>query len=104
MTSQQTWPDGVIARYLTLGGATADVIHDVTDNRPTYNSTSHTVRGACTGERCDDSHHTTHYTYGIDDDPERDEDFQMSVASVQQWARHHAERCRAMPRPDGGPR
>ncbi|MER5622534.1 hypothetical protein ABT061_15965 [Streptosporangium sp. NPDC002544] len=100
MSSETAWPAGVIARYLTVGGATADVIDDVIDNRPAYLSKSHAVRGACTGERCGESHYPVRFTFSLDDDPEQDEDFQQAVAEVQQWARDHAERCRAMPKPN----
>lgn len=98
-TTTTAWPADVLTRHLTIGGATADVIDTVTDNRPAYLSTSHEVRGACTGERCNGSHYTVRFTFSLDDDPEQDEDFQQAIAQAQWWARTHAEKCRAMPRP-----
>lgn len=106
MTNQQPWPANVVARYLTVGGATADVIHDATDKRPVYFSVTHTVRGACTGELCEASFtYGGECTYYPDADPiQDDEDFRRYVAEVQVWAQGHAEKCRAMPRPYGGQR
>ena len=103
MTSTQntTWPEGVIARYLTVGGATVDVIDDATDNRPAYNSTTHTARGVCTGELCPETFAYGKYTYDPDIYPMEDEDFRRCVARVGEWAQSHAEKCRAMPKPDG---
>jgi O-succinylbenzoate synthase len=89
--SNATWPEGVIARYLTVGGATVDI----TDNshRRGY------IVAACTGERCGwrDLTDTRGYIY---DTPEE------SRARLEEWlptsqrhAQEHAEWCRAMARP-----
>jgi hypothetical protein len=66
----ELWPDGVIARYLTVGGATVDLTGS--DDR-TY--------GQCTG--CP-------YTMG---------GTWWSEDSAHDMAQAHAEKCRAMPRP-----
>lgn len=68
------WPNGVIARYLTVGGATVDI-----DDR---NSSQ------CTG--CDQT-----------DENDRWVSRTNSTSRARTWAQAHAEKCRALPRPDG---
>ncbi|WP_030423265.1 hypothetical protein [Streptomyces sp. NRRL F-5065] len=70
------WPEGVIARYRTVGGATVDQIDLGTDTYWRYEI-------QCTG--C----------------PHKD-DF-MEELSARQAAQAHAETCRALPRPDHRP-
>lgn len=68
------WPDGVIARYLTVAGATVDLIKTKPDS-------GYVDGGDCTG--CG---------YHID---------WTTVNSARYKAQTHAETCRALPRPDG---
>jgi hypothetical protein len=68
----QPWPDGVIARYLTVGGATVDVADAGEETYWRYSL-------ACTG--C----------------PKTDMD--SNESSILRCAQTHAEKCRAMSRP-----
>ncbi|MGW7053106.1 hypothetical protein [Streptomyces sp. NPDC054887] len=96
-TTQTAWPEGVIARYLALGGATVDLMHRLTvTNPPEPFATS----AACAGcpAREDFSHWVgsgAHFdgTYK----EQRDEEQANEKARV--WAQAHAETCRSMPRP-----
>ena len=80
------WPEGVQARYLTVGGATVDITHD---------RSSATAR--CNG--CTDSD-TRDW---MDDDssynPEAQE--RMAKEDTRRWAQNHSSTCRAMPTPGG---
>lgn len=74
-TIQQTaWPEGVIARYLTVSGATVDLRAERSDG-------AYIDSGDCTG--CG---------FHIDWGP---------LKYARQKAQAHAETCRALPRPDG---
>lgn len=68
------WPEGVIARYVTVGGATVDITRNqnATDD---YNCGLH-----CRGCGYRDGHHNRH-NY------------------AKSWAQRHAASCRAMLRP-----
>ena len=70
---QTAWPEGVIARYLTVGGATVDVTDRRTEDYLRY-------AADCTG--CGNR-----WTHG-------DERY------AREWAQAHAERCRALPQPE----
>ncbi|MEU3507650.1 hypothetical protein ABZ733_06940 [Streptomyces longwoodensis] len=73
MSEQPTpWPDGVIARYLTVGGAPVNVSDKGEDTYWRYDT-------ACTGCPHSDS-------FKAEEHSRRD-------------AQTHAEKCRAMPRP-----
>ncbi len=90
-TDKTVGEPGVIARYLTVGGATVDI---------TYSTKSGLLAGACTG--CGSTEHTN--TNGaFSDSPEEEQ------ARVEEWLPHakrdaqaHAEKCRALPRPEVG--
>ncbi len=76
MNEQQPWPQGVGARYLTVAGATIDLhLYDVTPERGTS-----VASATCLG--C-----TEHY------DIDR-------TSTTRTWAQAHAEKCRALPRPE----
>ncbi|WP_043265371.1 hypothetical protein [Streptomyces sp. CT34] len=92
-TGQTAWPEGVIARYLTVGNATTDI--RVIEGRCLVNA-------ACTG--CHVTYQPFDYTgYFLDSEYSLEEAEQKALASAQQdsakWAQLHAEKCRAMPRP-----
>ncbi|KMS81805.1 hypothetical protein ACH49_01350 [Streptomyces leeuwenhoekii] len=105
-TQPADWPEGVIARYLTVGGATVDVrTHRFTtrytgQGRPYVGNEDYEVDGftwACFG--CDatgatDGRNYIRLDYGRYLPTERGE--------VRQDAQEHAERCRALPRPEVG--
>jgi hypothetical protein len=96
-TAQSTeWPEGVIARYLTLGGATADVLDGTS---PWRSGVGHNLSAACTGELCDWTSHGPEFWFeagetSMDYVPYRD-----AVARLRADAQAHAEKCRAMLRP-----
>ncbi|GAA2629815.1 hypothetical protein [Streptomyces axinellae] len=77
MSDISTWPEGVIARYLTVAGATVDVIDKGEDTYWRYEL----VCRSCP-ETFDDS----------------------NEYEVRDRAQSHAESCRAMPRPQAGGR
>ncbi|PWG13911.1 hypothetical protein DF268_08575 [Streptomyces sp. V2] len=94
--SAAPWPDSVIARYLTVAGAAfgrEDLAVDVT-----YSSKSGLLTAACHG--CGNTEHTN--TGGsFSDSPEKEQ------ARIAKWlptskqdAQTHAEKCRALPRPE----
>jgi len=103
MTANQAtaWPEGVIARYLTVGGATVDV-----SEKPTYyDSTDRTSSVAvCTGcdkrEVIDWTKDVWSHSLGYFAE-ETDEGGRITTPKVLEWAQSHAEKCRAMPRPGG---
>jgi hypothetical protein len=86
------WEPGVIARYLTVAGATVDVSHDmslIVDTEPNLSI------ARCGGEGCEASHHERWSDYGY-----RTENGSKGAdQEVGKWAQTHAEKCRALPRP-----
>jgi hypothetical protein len=72
------WPQGVIARYVTVGGATVDIHEEEED-----------YVARCTG--C-----TAMWSNGKSD-------WKLQY-QVRPWTQSHAEKCRALPQPDGGAR
>jgi hypothetical protein len=96
-TVQTAWPEGVIARYLTVGGATVDLTlvqreqggYDVRGIARTRDRS----RAACTG--CPASEEFPHWVgvYGDIHQPDAADE------KAREWAQAHAETCRAMPRP-----
>ncbi|MFD0053019.1 hypothetical protein ACFVHR_04745 [Streptomyces sp. NPDC127168] len=104
--TQAPWPDGVIARFLTVGGATVDLgthtfrTRYTGQGRPYVSSEGREVDGftwACLG--CGATSATNGRTYirfdygrylPTEDREARDD------------AQAHAERCRALPRPAAG--
>ncbi|MET7437016.1 hypothetical protein ACWERY_16135 [Streptomyces sp. NPDC004082] len=84
----KAWPEGVIARYLTVGGATVDI---------TYSTKSGLLTNACTG--CSIAEHTN--TNGaVTDSPEEEQArVEECLPIARRWAQEHAETCRALPRP-----
>jgi hypothetical protein len=99
-TKTNAWPEGVIARYLTVGGSTIDVI----ERSSFYGRTDPTETVAtCAG--CGDRSETFTWTQQIwsyTSDcfvEETDEGGHRSAQKARTWAQSHAEKCRAMPRP-----
>ncbi|GGU24056.1 hypothetical protein [Streptomyces violascens] len=86
------WPEGVLARFLTVAGATVDL---------TYETATGTIVASCTGELCGWSERTD--TQGLcTDTPEQErERFEYWLPVTKKRARTHAERCRLLPRPGG---
>lgn len=71
--AQTAWPEGVIARYLTVVGATVDLT-----------GAEYDASGACGG--CQKKFSDSGYVSG-------------SLSVARHWAQEHAESCRALPRP-----
>ena len=90
MTAQTTtWPEGVVARYLTVGGATVDITYTPSED----------LRARCQGARCQwTSGATTEVSYG-DSDETIVQRIDAALPPLQWDAQAHAEMCRAMPRP-----
>lgn len=99
MISEAAWPEGVFARYFTVGGATVDltVIYTLPpDPQPIATLAS------CTG--CPSGHQEDHYRvrYSFYHSGSTEEhDPQTAEEKARGWAQSHAETCRAMPRPGG---
>ncbi|WP_141704160.1 hypothetical protein [Planobispora rosea] len=94
------WPEGVIARYLTVGGATVDV----SEMSSYYDRTDPTSSVAiCLG--CDKREviewTQSLWSYSENDYVEvTDEGGEYSTPKVREWAQAHAEKCRSMPKPE----
>ena len=84
-TTQTAWPEGVIARYLSVGGATVDV----------RNVAVSAGTAACSG--CQESEFFWRVTADCMGGPEHARE--MNAEDARHWAQDHAETCRAMPRP-----
>ncbi|MFE3031548.1 hypothetical protein ACFXKY_07855 [Streptomyces canus] len=86
------WPEGVIARYLTVAGATVDIRHDMAlihDTEPNLTIAS------CNGEGCTATHFEKWGPYAF----RTDNGSKAADQEVGKWAQAHAEKCRALPRP-----
>ncbi|MFC8423969.1 hypothetical protein ACFUN7_24340 [Streptomyces sp. NPDC057236] len=78
----QPWPDGVIARYLTVGGATVDLTEKPDE-----------ITGVCWGCLSE----TNRFHFDPMCEGRRMESYVTRQADA--WAQAHAEKCRALPRP-----
>ncbi len=84
------WPDGIVARYLTVAGATVDIRHDMhllTDTEP------NTTIARCGG--CDAHHQEQWDPYAY----RSNNGSSGADAEAGKWAQTHAAECRALPRP-----
>ncbi|MGC5012478.1 hypothetical protein ACLQ2R_17070 [Streptosporangium sp. DT93] len=88
MSSETTWPAGVIARYLTVGGATVDITLDIYDDDRYVDATS-----TCTGCKDWERQHQKRTASQTSEDARR-----RAEKDATEWAQEHAEHCRAMPR------
>jgi len=80
---QLPWPDGCVARYWTVAGATVDLTeHD----RDEQGGGVYETRATCTG--CPNSERF-HWEHGKDKADDK----------AHAWAQSHASACRALPRP-----
>lgn len=96
-TTSTAWPEGVIARYLTIAGATADIKAIGLDRQTSVGTvTDITITAYCQGCR-----HKDVSTYlGMDVSTLGDDFFTSSLCDdARYWAQEHAEKCRALPRP-----
>lgn len=84
------WPEGVIARYLTVGGATVDLRHDATYIGETEPSETIATCSACAALYVERWQPYADRRSSGSEDADRE-------AGI--WAQAHAETCRAMPKP-----
>lgn len=103
-TTQAAWPEGVIARYLTVGGATVDL------TALTYSEGEHwneqQVSANCTGGNCTQWQTSTARVQDFRDryateEQARQRTVDALAKELDSWAQAHAGTCRAMPRPEG---
>ncbi|MBK3547863.1 hypothetical protein [Streptomyces sp. MBT60] len=95
MTEQTDWPENVLARYLTVGGATVDLTHKLTVHTP---PAPLATLASCTG--CPTAEEFSHYRVIRGMAMQREE--HVPAAAEEQaraWAQSHAETCRAIPKP-----
>lgn len=96
-TQQATWPEGVVARYLTVGGATVDIteLHTLPPNPEPYATSA-----ACTG--CPATKEAGHYrsVYGDYGGSWDEHEPEAAEQKAREWAQAHAETCRALPKPE----
>ncbi|MFE3875438.1 hypothetical protein ACFXPX_13680 [Kitasatospora sp. NPDC059146] len=111
--TQTTWPDDVLARYLTAGQATVDITTDTTtsgrcetgsctrpwdalDGHPTFEIT---LRASCTGTGCADPYGPTDNLDTCTQRKAADLALFGIPRRLRTWAQDHAQHCRAMPHP-----
>ena len=84
------WPDGVIARYLTVGGARVN-IHPGSDG---------SCESVCAG--CGARESSSGFTHNVSATPGMRRE--LAVREAKSWSQGHAEVCCAVPQPEAGPR
>lgn len=80
--SAPTWPEGVVGRYVTVGGGFVDLIEQ-----------DSSVLAKCAA--CPSTEWTSHDDPTCADRPDRE----RATMRAGDWAQSHAESCRAVPRP-----
>jgi hypothetical protein len=95
-TQSAAWPEGVVARYLTVGEALVDVTRSINPDDEKASRWDWT-RATCAG--CDQTDgadwNTRPYTQVITVSQAE----KIATREVRKWAQAHAEKCRALPRP-----
>lgn len=96
MTTQTGWPENVIARYLTVGGATVDLTHrdETQDGKKKATCAVCTGCKAATAKPWADSY-PNHNRPGRVEFQNQDKGDRAARA----WAQEHAETCRALAAP-----
>jgi hypothetical protein len=82
---QEQWPDGVVARTRTVGGATVDIGE--------WDPSEGVRLSQCTG--CKKVNHEYGMAFTPGGNPH------MSLVDSRKWAQSHAETCRFIPEPGG---
>ncbi|MGC0317302.1 hypothetical protein [Kitasatospora acidiphila] len=99
-----TYPENVIARYLTVGGAHVDVYDATVTAVPgrveiydgaEWPATKVSATAVCSGCTNKQIAQDTLHPLATEGPSVMD----WAVANVRRWAQSHAEKCRAMPRP-----
>jgi hypothetical protein len=97
-STEATWTPGVIARYLTVGGATVDLTeHPAATHVPAQSVAE--CRGCPATKVIDWTIKSWDESVG-DYDDERDPDGASYTADARDWAQAHASTCRAMVMPE----
>jgi hypothetical protein len=100
-TKADAWPEGVIARYLTVGGATVDIIEHPDDEPATI--------ATCTGSGSthiaawDLAYYAAPIFSGYPErtSTARSDARRQAEREARTWAQEHASECRAIPKPGG---
>jgi hypothetical protein len=90
------WPDGVIARYLTVGGATIDLTYQMNVLTPPE---PYATLAACTACPASSEHNHHRLVWGMHSQYEKHLP-ELADNDARDWAQAHAEKCRALPRPE----
>ncbi|MFH8792218.1 hypothetical protein [Streptomyces sp. NPDC017941] len=94
------WPEGVIARYLTVGGAVVELTERSGYHGVTHPTETHGACGACPATATFDwGWNAYHDEFGTGPQPDFDETGHSLLPTARAWAQAHAETCRALPRP-----
>lgn len=80
----EPWPDGVIARYVTVANAVVELVDG-----------ENSIKGSCTG--CPEYAQPHPFPYDPACSGQRMDSYVKREAT--DWAQAHAEKCRALPRP-----
>lgn len=100
MTTQTAWPENVIARYLTVGGATVDLFEESGYYIPTPPTQTRAHCNGCGTEQTEEwGFSISAHEHGGEQPAEFDANGQYATPRVHQWAQSHAETCRAIPKP-----
>lgn len=98
-STEDAWPEGVIARYLTVAGATVDITEIERNER---GGGVYVTAACCSGcpaaERFrweDGFYESSSHWRSLTDE----ESLQRAGDKAREWAQSHAETCRALPRP-----
>jgi hypothetical protein len=95
---ETTWSEGLIARYLTVGGATVDLTHKSPLGLPDQIVTTWASCTGCPASKEFPHGHSLDIRFAC---APRDEKRTPQGADelAREWAQSHADSCRAMPRP-----
>jgi hypothetical protein len=97
MSEQQPRPEGVIARYLTVAGATVDLTHQLTVVIPPE---PYATLAACNGCPASSEHNHYRMVWGLTAQHE-EHDPKAADQDARDWAQAHASECRALPLQQG---
>ncbi len=98
-TTETAWPKGVIARYITVGGATVDLTYRMTVSNPPEPFATLATCGGCPAS--EEFNHWFGSGSHFNDTYKEEQDQERANKAAREWAQSHAEKCRAMPRPEG---
>ena len=103
---QTAWPEHVIARCVTAGGATVDILDEVTTRNAYPGEEWHTLSGCCTGALCtwNDSWDARGDQYCWEKSEQPEPTYVKRLRELQTAVAKHARECRWMPKPEGGQR